>query len=105
MAASSIPSAGKGPMPKISSGSRMILETQPTISPAIVTFILPDTLEDLFIGKVDGVYGCKQKYNCRIMVPRLMTSVSEVNKARNPGMIRMQPTVRIIPCRAARIRP
>ena len=31
---------------------------------------LADTLEDFFIGKVDGVYGCKQKYNCRIMDPK-----------------------------------
>ena len=36
-----MPMSGKGPMPKISSGSRMMLQTEPPIRPIIVTFIRP----------------------------------------------------------------
>ena len=40
-AAPAMPSSGKGPMPKIKSGSRTILATQPASRLAIVTFMRP----------------------------------------------------------------
>jgi len=36
-----MPMAGNGPMPKMSSGSRIMLPTQPTMRATMVTFIRP----------------------------------------------------------------
>lgn len=90
-AAPSIPIAGKKPIPKISTGSKIIFAIHPHIILVIVTFILP-TAWNIF-SNVPPRIMIKVKENAitEYRIPKSITGSDDVNILKKVGIIEITP--------------
>ena len=96
-AAPRIPISGKKPMPKIMSGSRMMLAMQPHSRLAMVVFIRPAAWKIFSKDRLSMIIREKEKAMLEYCRPRWIISESAVNIFKNVGIIRRAPTVMRMP--------
>ena len=104
-AAPEIPSMGKGPRPKMSTGSRMMLVMEPHSRAAIVSFMRPTAWNSFSKQSSAMMTGAKKNAILEYRTPRAMTASSPVKSRRKPGIMAMQTTAAIRPCRMEKTRP
>ena len=99
-AAPSMPIAGKGPHPKISTGSRMMLATQPDIMQTMVTSIRPVAWK-IFSRDMEAAITTENRKAMReYRTPISTMASSAVNIRRKGGITAMQAMVSTTPCKA-----
>ena len=104
-AAPLIPSFGKNPIPKISSGSSMILEIQPHKSANIVSFIRPTAWNIFSKARLIIITGANKNTILEYSNPSFITFSSFVNAPKNVGIIAMLMIRARNPCITERIIP
>ena len=104
-AAPSMPMGEKGPSPKMRTGSRTMLATQPHIMLAMVIFMLPTDWKSFSKTSPTMTMGVKAKATVEYRVPREMTSFDEVNICRKVGIRAMPPAVSTAACTRENTKP
>ena len=96
-AAPSMPRAGKGPRPKISTGSSRMLATQPHSMLAMVVFMAPTDWNSFSKTSPSIIMTVKLKATLEYRVPRPITAWEVVNIPKKAGIRAMPATVSTTP--------
>ena len=99
-AAPSMPMAGKGPMPKISTGSRMMLATQPISMQTIEVTIRPIAWVIFSKTMASPMGTLNNSTMLAYRSPMSKMAAESVKAARKAGMASRQTAVSTAPCRA-----